>query len=225
MRLLLDCGTGVLSNLQQALPLPQVTDIVISHMHFDHFVDLIPLGYWRTYGPRDLVGDPPRLHLPPGGRKVLVGTVSHVGVASSFFERAFLVDEYSPKDALSLGALRLTFAQVPHYVPSFAVAVAQGGEKRLVYSADGGPSQALERLAVGAASLLCEAALDVPETSANPGHMTAAQAAQVARAASVGRLILTHFWPWQDRGRALAEARAVFGERVAIAEEGASYPL
>ncbi|MBI2872101.1 MAG: MBL fold metallo-hydrolase [Chloroflexi bacterium] len=225
VRLLLDCGTGVLSNLQRVMAPSKVTDIVVSHMHFDHFLDLVPFGYWRTYGPKQTLGEPPRLYLPPGGRRALAGIVAQVGVAQDFFERAFTVAEYSHLDVLSLGDLKLTFALVPHYVPSYAVAVSQGGVTKLVFSSDGGPSEALQRLAAGAALFLCEAALDTPEQSAQPGHMTAAQAAEIARAASVRQLVLTHFWPWQDRRRAAAKATAVFGERVVVAEEGASYLL
>ena len=51
MRLLIDCGTGVLAKLQHFLPLTELTAVVISHMHADHFFDLIPLRYAYKYGP------------------------------------------------------------------------------------------------------------------------------------------------------------------------------
>jgi len=43
-RVLLDCGPGVLASLlaRDAAPLDA---IVLSHLHFDHVADLIPLGF------------------------------------------------------------------------------------------------------------------------------------------------------------------------------------
>ena len=57
--------------------------------------------------------------------------------------------------------------------------------------------------------------------------MTAIQAAHLAKEASVRRLVLTHFWPWQDRRRAVEQATAVVGDgqKVAIAKEGDSYSI
>ena len=68
-RVLLDCGSGIASELRAHDPGP-LTDIVISHFHADHWFDLVPLHYAYRYGSWS---DRPRasLHLPPGGRSVL----------------------------------------------------------------------------------------------------------------------------------------------------------
>ena len=41
--LLLDMGTGALANLRIVMDYPDLDGIVITHMHADHFLDLIPL--------------------------------------------------------------------------------------------------------------------------------------------------------------------------------------
>src|SRR4029077_6322872 len=48
-RILLDCGPGVLSSLlaRDAAPLDA---IVLSHLHYDHVADLIPLGFAHEFG-------------------------------------------------------------------------------------------------------------------------------------------------------------------------------
>jgi ribonuclease BN (tRNA processing enzyme) len=52
-------------------------------------------------------------------------------------------------------------------------------------------------------------------------HLTAAQAVAHAAAAGVGRLVLTHLVPWNDRARTLAEAGDVpFGQPVSLATQG-----
>jgi len=47
-KLLADCGTGVLSNLQRVVALRDVSYIVISHLHADHCFDLIPYRHALT---------------------------------------------------------------------------------------------------------------------------------------------------------------------------------
>jgi len=52
-------------------------------------------------------------------------------------------------------------------------------------------------------------------------HLTAGQAVAHAAAAGVGRLVLTHLVPWNDRSRTLAEASDVpFGQPVSLATQG-----
>lgn len=51
-------------------------------------------------------------------------------------------------------------------------------------------------------------------------HLSAREAGQVARAAGGRRLLLTHFWPGNDRISSAAEAREAFDGEVLIAEEG-----
>jgi ribonuclease BN (tRNA processing enzyme) len=49
--------------------------------------------------------------------------------------------------------------------------------------------------------------------------MTSTEAGHWARRAGARRLMLTHFWPGNDRAAAVAAASAEFGEDVLAAEE------
>ena len=75
---LLDCGNGVFGKLRTVREYDQVDAIVITHMHADHFIDLIPYAFALVYAPRqqaEPVGSwpgtdspaRPRLLLPEGG--------------------------------------------------------------------------------------------------------------------------------------------------------------
>ena len=44
-----DAGTGTLANLQAHVAIPDVDAVVISHRHFDHFLDLYPYFLARYY--------------------------------------------------------------------------------------------------------------------------------------------------------------------------------
>src|SRR3954469_16782810 len=50
--LLLDCGNGVFSKLRRFRDYTGVDAVVISHLHADHFLDLVPFAYALTYAPR-----------------------------------------------------------------------------------------------------------------------------------------------------------------------------
>ena len=66
--LLLDCGNGVFSKLRRFVDYVDVDAVVISHLHADHFLDLVPFSYALTYAPRQQpvpVGGWPG-HRPPG---------------------------------------------------------------------------------------------------------------------------------------------------------------
>ena len=66
--LLLDCGNGVFAKLRRFLDYVDVDAVVISHLHADHFLDLVPFSYALTYAPRQQpvpVGAGPAPTTPP----------------------------------------------------------------------------------------------------------------------------------------------------------------
>jgi len=50
--LLLDCGGGVFSKLRRYRDYASVDAVVISHLHADHILDLVPYSYALLYSPR-----------------------------------------------------------------------------------------------------------------------------------------------------------------------------
>src|SRR5256885_14666982 len=51
-RSVVDCGNGVFSKLRRFRDYTRVDAVVISHLHADHFLDLVPFSYALTYAPR-----------------------------------------------------------------------------------------------------------------------------------------------------------------------------
>src|SRR3954471_11976963 len=49
---LLDCGNGGFSKLRRFRDYVAVDAVVISHLHADHFLDLVTFSYALTYAPR-----------------------------------------------------------------------------------------------------------------------------------------------------------------------------
>ncbi len=50
--LLLDCGNGVFSKLRRFRDYVDIDAVLISHLHADHLLDLVPYSYALSYAPR-----------------------------------------------------------------------------------------------------------------------------------------------------------------------------
>jgi ribonuclease BN (tRNA processing enzyme) len=226
-RLLLDCGCGVLGKLRTVCDYAAVDAVVISHLHADHILDLIPFASALTYGPRTAAGGPrPALHVPPGGRARLSALSSAAGMTAEHVERAFALAEYDPAATMAAGALRVRFRAVPHYVETHAVEISNGAA-RLTFGADSGPSDDLCDFARDTDLLLIEATLDVPDDAGDGdrGHLTPREAGEHGRRAGARRLVLTHMSDELDADAARAEAVEGFGGAVELAAEGAVYDI
>ncbi|QXJ21718.1 MBL fold metallo-hydrolase [Actinomadura graeca] len=219
--MLLDLGNGALGSLQRFHPLYEIDAVCISHLHADHCLDLC--GYWvaRTYRPS---GPPPRIpvHGPEGTAARLARAYDldpDPGMTGTF---DFETLRRGPYD---IGPFRVTTALMPHPVEAYAFRIEHGG-KALAYSGDTGASETLVDLARGADLFLCEASfLDGPGLPSRL-HLTAREAAEHAAAADVGRLVLTHLVPWNDRDVSLKEAKAGdYRGDIELAYVGAEYDL
>lgn len=224
-RLLLDCGPGVVGRLRARLELDELDAVVISHLHQDHYIDLLSMRYWVKYGPRR--SRPLQVFLPPGGRERLAQLGRALDDNPDFFAQVLSLAEYAPGVPCTIGGLQVTPIPVQHYIPCFAFVV-RAGDRQLSFSADAAPCASLVEAARDAHLFVCEASLGSPledeaEASAR-GHLAADEAATIARQAGVRRLLLTHY-PAEAAAQRLAAARARFGARVALAREGRTYEV
>ncbi|MHB9092387.1 MAG: MBL fold metallo-hydrolase, partial [Chloroflexota bacterium] len=192
-RLLLDCGSGVYGKLQEKINPFTLDAIVISHMHADHFFDLVPFRYALFYALSGRRESPLPLWLPPGGTATLTVLAQSFGSLQNFFAEVFAVREFAATEQMTVGGLNLRFQIMPHFVPSYGVRVE--GTGTLVYSGDTAECPEIVALARGAHTLLCEATAQrrtYEQTKA--GHVSAAGAGRIASESGVGRLLLTHIW-------------------------------
>ena len=220
--LLMDCGHGVLAELRRRHEPGRVDAVVLSHMHPDHVFDLVPYAYALTIAPRAGARSGPRLLLPPGGAAILRSLEQTLSI-DGLLEEAFSLEEYDPAAVVAIGPLALAFQAVPHYVPTWAIAVS-GDRRRLVFGADTGPSEDLIAFARGADLLMLEATLPDPAPEpAGRGHLSAREAGEHARAAGVGRLLLTHFSDELDSLATRRDGAAGLGRQVELARAGAVY--
>ena len=233
-RLLLDCGNGVFSKLRRVCDYVDVDAVVISHLHADHILDLVPYSYALCYAPRQqpvpVGGWPgtdsparPDLYVPRGGPEVFRRIVSCWG-NEDLIDNAFALHEYDAPDELDVGPFRLRFCEVPHFTLTHAVELTSNGS-RFTFSADCSPNQELIRFAQDTDVLLIEATLPRPERTGIRGHLTPAEAGEHGRKAAARRLVLTHYSDEMDPEWARAQAAEAYGGAVELAREGDVYTV
>lgn len=219
--ILLDLGSGALANLREVMDYPDLDAIVITHMHADHFLDLVPLRYGLKYGPLLREGRMP-VWLPPGGEeqlRALAATFPSEG-PSDFLDEVFEIREYDPAGGLFVGNLSISFAKTIHYIDAYAVRVERDGAS-VCYSSDTAPCEGVVKLAHGVNLFLCEAALGLAsEPGPIRGHLSAVEAGQMAQEAGARRMVLTHYGTEFAPGELEDAARSVFHGPCAIADDG-----
>ena len=153
------------------------------------------------------------MYCPPGVLDRLAGLEPDVDLAASF-------DLHTLPGSYRAGPFALTGVPLPHFVPNAGIRV-QAGETVLAYSGDTGPDPALAELGRDADLFIIEATDRDGETQRPARNlMTSTEAGELGRQAGERRLMLTHFWPGNDRVAATTAASAGFGREVLAADEG-----
>ena len=210
-RVCLDLGAGSLSRLCAHVAPQDLTAIVITHMHADHCVDLLSLRVYMEWGPGR--GREVRVIGPAGLKERVQAFGGQEGWDAFSFETFD-----SATGALDVGTVRLSWAEVPHTKPTFAVRVDAAG-RSVTYSADCGPNDALVALARDTGVLVAECSLGLVSAGPDAIHMSASEAGALARRAGARRLLVTHCYPEHDREAVLAAATESFGGSVAWARQ------
>jgi ribonuclease BN (tRNA processing enzyme) len=219
-RLLLDMGSGALSNLGRVGDLLDVDAVAVSHLHGDHCLDLVGYAYARRYDPR---GEPPAL--PVYGPATIWERI-----ASSFDRRrpemvdgVYSMTEFSG-ESIDIGPFHIDMTRTNHPIECYAMRLSSGG-RTLTYSADTGLCEEVIDLARGSDLFLCEASYadGVPNP---PGvHLTGSEAGEHATKAEVDRLLLTHHVPWNELDRTMEAAATTFSGDLAAAMPCVTYDV
>jgi ribonuclease BN (tRNA processing enzyme) len=211
--ILLDLGQGSLGSLFPYRDPSTVRAVVVSHMHGDHHVDLIPMRnllYYHYGEPRGI-----GLHLPAGLRARYDVFMGEEGFLD------FMEGNDISEGSFEIGPFMLQAHPVTHTENSHAFRVTDSADADgpgLVYSGDCGRADDLLPLIREGDIVLCEAFWSTREPISSANHLSAAQAADVARRGGASHLILTHILESYDPGAALEAARGIFPGSVELAE-------
>lgn len=211
---LIDCGSGVLSSLQNYLPLAQLDAVVLTHYHADHIADIGSLQYSRLI--QFYLNESPKL-LPIYGH-----TEDKVEFSKLTYKDRTVGIPITEKQSIKIGPFTVEFCQTKHSVHCLAVKFSVN-EKSIVFTADTEWHEPLVKFAKGTNLLVSEANLYEEHIGVSPGHMGGSEAGKLASLAEANHLLLTHLPLHGDINRILTAAQAVFTNNVEIAEVGKTY--
>ena len=198
-RLQMDMGSGTLAALCRYTAPEQLTAVLLSHWHYDHCSDLLPLIY-RMESLMVQGVEPLHVYAPLDKRAL----VRQALLASP----AFCLHDVQSGDCLQLGDVQVQVGAARHPVPGVMYRLTADG-RSLCYTGDTNEVAGMVDFARGCDLLLADGLFPEAAWSSSKPHLSAAKAAQLAKDAGAGRVIITHLNPGIDPVGLLAEARSV----------------
>jgi ribonuclease BN (tRNA processing enzyme) len=209
-RLLVDCGSAVLSQLQNYIQIEQLNAVILSHYHYDHVADIGPLQYARLIGgmlnhSKEVL--PIYAHRNDPQFQMLTFKDVSIGKA------------YDPNKSLTIGPFTISFLKTDHPVECYAMRITDG-EHTIVYTSDTSFKEEFISFAKGADLLICECNFYADQDGKAAGHMNSHEAAFIAKEAGVEELCLTHLPHFGDLNQLVEEAKAIFDGTITLAQSG-----
>jgi ribonuclease BN (tRNA processing enzyme) len=211
--ILLDLGQGSFPALASRLDPATLACVLVSHLHPDHFVDLVPLRHYLRY---QLT--PPR-RVPVRAPAGLAARIDALHDEPGFTAAALDVTDLEPGSA-AIGAFEVEARRVAHTDNSFAFRVAASTGPGLVYSGDCGRASDLEALIRRGDTLLVEVSFGPGPVPAGAGHLDGPAVGRLAATSRPGRVLLTHLQMGFDRDATIASVAASFDGPVELVDPG-----
>jgi ribonuclease BN (tRNA processing enzyme) len=214
VKLLLDCGSGVLERLQRVASLDDIDAVVLSHLHGDHIADMALLRYALPFRKQFGTGKRERV-------TVFAPPAPEAEYAMLCAMEPFDMQPVAHGFQAQVGEMALDFFEMSHPYPVYGVRVACEG-KVFAFTGDTVMCENAAALANGANLLLCDSSFLEADRNEESSHMSAAQAAMLAQGNGVKKLVITHRLADYPEGMHLAEAKAIF-RNAYMAHEMRSY--
>jgi len=211
--ILLDCGNGTHKMVQ----IPKIMEnlyIITSHLDDDHYGD-ITVYQDASY----CLHNQKRLAYPI----TICTPTTPIDKSKLIRSREYAFAKYiniNNEASLNIGDINVSFCRTIHPTENYAIKLEEQ-EKTIVYTGDTSfeSKDKLIDFAKGANLLISESSLLVehgfPEITS---HLTAKQAAIIAKEADVKQLMLTHFWPEENVTKYVEEAKSIFPNTIPALE-------
>lgn len=211
--ILLDLGQGSFPRLAHELEPGTLDAILVSHLHPDHFVDLVPLRHYL------------RWHLSPRGRVRVLGPAGLTARLDGLhdepgFSAAALDIEELSVGVRSIGPFTVETALVTHTNESYGMRVSVGDGPGLVYSGDCGRADDLAGLLRRGDVLLSEVSFGAGPVPNDAAHLAGPDVGRLAAAGGAQAVLLTHVLMGRDRAETIASVQAIYDGPVRFVEPG-----
>lgn len=203
---LLDCGNGITRLLKLPKDLENL-NVIITHYHKDHFGDIGALQYASyVYHNLGILNSKIKIYLPENDINFSKQMI--ISSPESYAEYFDINDNFS----FSVDDLNVSFKDNnSHSIESFMIKL-QNKDFKIVYTSDVGITNfnALIDFCKDADLLICESSFLKRHNSNSKAHLTAYDASILAKKSNSKKLLLTHFWPEEDKNSYLNEAMQNF---------------
>ncbi|WP_139488896.1 MBL fold metallo-hydrolase [Brevibacillus dissolubilis] len=218
VNILIDCGSGVISQLTKLVPAFELDALLLSHYHHDHVADLgvLQYGLMAHQSMGDRAKDAPLAVYAPAETQNQA-----VGITYKSATMHHVIDE---NDEIVIGDVVVRFFCTDHPVECYGMRIEHNG-KTIIYGADTGPNVKWPSYAKGADLFICEGTYlesNKPADLSVMGHMTVGLAAEAAEQLEAKEFWITHLWPAYTEERVLAEAKAYRSGTCRVAQIGLS---
>ena len=213
---LIDCGSGVLSSLQNYLPLEKLDAVVISHYHADHIADVGSLQFSRI------------INFYLGNQAPPLPIYGHMEDQENF-EKLSYQDQtmgigITEDRVVQIGPFDVSFCRTIHPVYCLAMKFTVG-DRSIALTADTEWRDELVDFARGTDLLISEANLYEEHLGKAPGHLAGSEAGKLAKLAGAKQLVLTHLPLHGNINEILDAAVAIYDGPAELAEVGKTYEI
>lgn len=221
--LMIDSGTGTSDMLRRkGVETSDIDAIINTHRHPDHISDLIPIVQDKVV--RSFEQDEPDIFL--------YGPSGHLDYLESriFYEMKEDSDEFGSSFGFNLDMSEVeTISDVAGFkIESFSAEHGPEGfecvslhisknSKTIFFTGDTDYFEGLSKNAAGADVLVADCSK--PDDRKAEGHMTPTECAQVAEAAGVETLVLSHLYPEAEESDIVESAEKAFDGNIVVAED------
>lgn len=206
-KILLDCGSGSSGNMSFPEDIHNL-NIIISHYHKDHYADLFAILYaglcHKSLGEDVSIN----VYVPETSDK---DTIYDYELIKNDPDGVFKLHTYNEGSRLNICGYDISFKKTVHSIENFSVC-AENSNTKIIYSGDMGYHNIDEytRFCRNADIFICESTFLSTDSNKSRYHLDAKEAAMIAKAANVRKLLLTHTWPEHKKDLYLKEASSTF---------------
>lgn len=218
--LLLDLGQGSFPRLAGSLEPSTLDAIVVSHLHPDHFIDLVALRhylYWQLKPARRV-----RVLAPAGLARRIDALHEDPGFTAASLDVEDVAPGIRSVGTLTLEARRVTHTQDSH---AYRVAPAEGSGPGLVYTGDCGRAEDVDALVRPGDTLLSEVSFGPGPIPPGAIHLDGPAVAALATRSGVGAVLLTHLQMGFDETATIESVRATYDGPVTLVNPGDRFAI